>query len=79
MRGQASGTVDDVVVGAGEVAAVGVLHLDHARAEIGENAGTHRGGDSLLHRDHGHTGQRGALMGRHITMPPSTGSTCPVM
>jgi hypothetical protein len=35
MRGKAARPVDNVVVVAGEIAAVGVLHLDHAGAEIG--------------------------------------------
>ena len=75
VRCETAWAVDDVVVVAGEVAAVGVLHLDHASAEVGQHARTHRRGDGLLHCDDGDAGEWRC----HITMPPSTGSTCPVM
>ena len=58
VRGEATGSVDDVVVVAGEVTAVGVLHLDHARAQVGKHPGAHRGGHRLLHRHHRDAGQR---------------------
>ena len=77
VRGEATGTVDDVVVVAGEVTAVRVLHLDDAGAEVGQHAGAHRRGHRLFHGDDRDAGQR--CCRRHITMPPSTGSTCPVM
>ena len=48
-----SGAVDDVVVAAGEVAAVDAFDLDHARAEVGEVAGGQRRGDGLLDGDDG--------------------------
>ena len=76
VRGETARSVDDVVVVAGEVTAVGVLHLDDAGAEVGEHAGAHRRGHRLLHRDDGDAGER---CRRHITIPPSTGSTWPVM
>jgi hypothetical protein len=57
MGGEAAGTVDDVVVIAGEITTFGIFDLDHARAEVGEDAGTHRSGDGLLHRDDGDAGQ----------------------
>src|SRR5690242_1888360 len=75
MSGQAPGAVHHVVVVTCEVAAVGVLHLDHAGAEIGEHTRAHRRGHGLFHGDDGDAGERRV----HITMPPSTGSTCPVM
>jgi hypothetical protein len=40
--------VDPLVVAAREVADVRPLHLDHARAEVGELPGGVRGGDRLL-------------------------------
>ena len=48
-----------IVVVPGEVTAVGVLHLDHPGAEVGEHAGAHGRGHRLLQRHHGDAGQRG--------------------
>jgi hypothetical protein len=47
--GETAWPVDDVVVFAGEVTAVGVLHLDDAGTEVGENTRAHRRRDGLLH------------------------------
>src|SRR3954452_20416468 len=75
VRGEATWPIDDVVVVTGEVTAVGVLHLDDPSTEVREHTRAHRRGDGLFHGDDGDAGQRRC----HMTIPPSTGSTCPVM
>ena len=71
--------VDDFVVVAGEVSALGIFDFDDPRTEIGEYPGAHRRRDRLLQGHHGDARQRPSVFRHHITMPPSTGSTWPVM
>ena len=80
-----SGAVHDVVVAAGEVAAVDAFHLDHPRAEVGEVAGGQRCGNGLLDGDYGESLERQAhvdfllawrtnpppMMSRWISLVPS--------
>ena len=54
------GAVHDVVVTAGEVAAVDAFHLDHPRAEVSEIAGGQRCRNRLLDGDDGESLQRQA-------------------
>src|SRR3954467_10527111 len=74
--GEATWPVDDVVVVTGEITAVGVFHLDDSSTEVREHTRAHRCGDGLSHGDDGDARQG---CRRHMTIPPSTGSTCPVM
>ena len=55
-----SGAVHDVVVSAGEIAAVDAFHLDHPRAEVREVAGGQRRRNGLLDGDYGESLQRQA-------------------
>jgi hypothetical protein len=54
MAGQ---TLDEVVVTAGEVAAVHPLDLDDVGAELGQVPRAERGRDRLLDRDHQNAGE----------------------
>ncbi len=61
-----AGAVHDVVVLAREVAAVGPLDLDHARAEVGEVAAGERDGDRLLDGHHRQSFERLHVTIEHV-------------